>query len=357
MVSLADIAPSDDADEDDLARILAHAKGLGLDVERVEELYRRRYGDEEPPSMTWQSIPGFISKRADPRYGQTRTDEIDTAGDRARRVESGVGNRFIDMSSQELAAELHETLHKIRRARTDKGRTKAFQRLWRLLNELWGPVDDDSVIHRDLPGGGTISSVEQQRRDYLFRGDGDSHLVERHEDTGLRHLLRAASYHLVEDYGWTTLDEKGRPVNRLRPVRHHASEKVRVAAVQQYVALKASGLSGRECERRVGATHEVKRTTIRRWAKEVDHFAKEQHQALLVRGKSPEGQKMQTTDAPKMVERVARLEVEWATMKSELAEHARQLGITHDDEGVSAAVDDFLESALYTRQGRKSQNN
>lgn len=71
-----------------------------------------------------------------------------------------------------------------------------------------------------------------------------------------------------------------------------------------------------------------------------------------IKGEGPEERKMQTTDAPTMVERVAQLETDWAAMKSQLAEHARQLGITHDVDAVREAVDVFLESALYTREDR-----
>ena len=269
MVSLGDIAPWDDADEDDLARILARTEGLGLDVKPVEELYRERSG----PSLTWQSLPGFVSKRADPQYGQERTDKIDSpGGNRLKPFEWGIPNRFLEMSSEEIAAEIHEAVHKIRRARTDKGRTRAHQRFWRLLNGLWGAADDHG---------------------------------EQLADSGLGFLRRAAAYHLVESHGWTTVDEKGKPVTRLRPVKHHASEDVRIRVLWLYVVGRTRRLSDRKTCQMIRSTTGVPRTNTRRW---VDHFANEQHHDLLLREKPMSAMPTIAQSHTDLEERVSELE-------------------------------------------------
>jgi hypothetical protein len=260
-----------DADEDDLAGILVRANRLGLDVDRVEELYRQRYGNQS--SKTWEGLEGFASKRPDPRYGQGRTDKIDSSGaNRLRPFEWGMPNRFLDMPSEEIAAEIHEAAHKIRRARTDKGRTKAHQKFWRLLNELWGPADDYG---------------------------------EQFWDSGLGFLRCAAAYHLVESHGWTTVDEKGRQVNRLRPVKHHVSEDVRIRVLWLYVVGRARALSDRKTCQMIKDTNGVARTNTRRW---MDHFANELHQDLLLRGKPMSAMPTMAQSHADLEERVSELE-------------------------------------------------
>jgi hypothetical protein len=274
-----------DADEDDLAGILVRANRLGLDVDRMEELYRQRHGRQS--SKTWEGLEGFASKRPDHRYGQGRTDKIDSSGaNRLRPFEWGMPNRFLDMPSEEIAAEIHEAAHKIRRARTDRGRTKAHQKFWRLLNELWGPVDDSSVVVRETPDGGTVTSGIQW-------------------DSGLGFLRRAAAYHLVENQGWTTVDDKGKPVTRLRPVKHHASEDVRIRVLWLYVVGRTRRLSDRKACQMIRSTTGVPRTNTRRW---VDHFANEQPHDLLLREKPMSAMPTMAQSHADLEERVSELE-------------------------------------------------
>jgi DNA-binding transcriptional regulator YhcF (GntR family) len=59
---------------------------------------------------------------------------------------------------------------------------------------------------------------------------------------------------------------------------------------------------------------------------------------------------MSATSAPTVVERITALEQRYEQVISFCREYARQLGITHDDAGVQAAVDDFLASCDNDRE-------